>query len=358
MPDYLPVTDFASLVQELPAAYPVGLLSQPEWRPFTRRNGYAKRARGLILKVQRDPDVLTSLWQEFSPNESVFDLWEVRNAFLSGYGYQPIFVTLVEKGIQYEETVGLLPLCIDPDTDPNTYRWFGTNWPEDNTFFVRDPELIPLLLVAAPKPLIIDCIRPKQELSFLLDFPGFTQDSEKKYFLDIEHCATIDAFLARLKKKRRYNFKRDRKRIQSLAPTVRYDHPDDIEQLFALNIARFRQKHPGSPDDYSTFEKDRQKNAFRNLIKRAGRYQARTITTIIDGSVAAVEIALIYNKTYYALNAGTAVWKYSGIGVYSNLLVIEDAIRLGCTKVDFLEQAQNWKHLWQLDSYYQYRFEK
>lgn len=358
MPDAQTFTDFSISHQGIPAEYPVGLLSQPQWYPFTRKNGYAKRARGLYLKIQRDPSVMETLWQQFSPNQSVFDLWEVRNAFLGGYGYQPLFVTLVEKGINFEETVGVLPLCIDPDTDPNTYRWYGTNWPEDNTFFVRDHELIPLLLVAAPNPLIIDCIKPNTDLDFLMDFPGFTRDSEKKYFLDLTKCPTVDAFLARLKKKRRYNLKRDRKRIQSLSPVVRINHPGDIEHMFALNIARFRQKHPDSPDDYSTFEKDRQKNAFRNLIKNAERYQTRLITTVIDGEVAAVEMGLVYNKTYYALNAGSAVWKYSGIGVYSNLLVIEDAIRLGCTTVDFLEQAQNWKHLWQLDSYYQYRFEK
>ena len=82
------------------------------------------------------------------------------------------------------------------------------------------------------------------------------------------------------------------------------------------------------------------------------------ISISLNDKVEAVEFGLVYKKTYYAFNAGVDVSHFSGLGVFSNLLVIEDALSLGCTKIDFLESDNNWKASWQLSSFYQYSFKK
>lgn len=354
MPAKLFTTNYPS---ETSAPYPVTILTQPPWYDFTKQNGYIKLAKTLHLRVESDRNKLRELWEQFSPNVSAFDLWDVRRAFADGYQFDPYFVTLFIPGKDHENVVGILPLSVDEGPEPPKYIWFGSNWPEDNTFFVNDPELIPLLLFAAPESLRVDCIQMQPKYEFLKTVPGFSKDKEKKYFLDISKYATLADYLTILKKKKRYNIKRDRKRIQSLSPTIQINTYDHIEELFRLNILRFRQKFNNDPDERSTFENDRQKDAFRNLVKNAGKYQARIISTIINGEVAAVELGLAYNKTYYALNAGAAIAKYSGIGVYSNCLVLEDAQRLGCTKIDFLE-GHSWKDSWKMNYCYQYQFSK
>lgn len=328
---------------------------------FISDNGYERLSNKLEIKLSRNLTECEQLWNKFSPNNSVFDLWEVRDAFYQGYKFAPYFLSFY-KG---SENVGVLPLWYNANptfgktaSDFEKYTWFGSNWPEDNVFFVKDEEIIPLLLLSCPKPVELACIRPYEEYEFLKDIPGYSLEEEEKYFLDISHIKTLNDFLTHLKKKKRYNLRRDRKRISALNPKVIMGDKIILEEMFKLSIERFRKKYPDEPSEQSAFEDERRKEVFRALVTNAKDYQVRLITTILDNKIEAVEFGLVYKKTYYALNAGVDVSHFSGLGIYSNLLVIEDALNLGCTKIDFLESDNNWKASWQLESFYQYSFKK
>lgn len=321
----------------------------------------AKPQVSLEIKIFRDLSECAALWKKFSPHKSVFDLWETRLSFYQGYKYSPYFLAVYKKS----EIAGILPLWFNANptfgktaSDFGKYTWFGSNWPEDNTFFVGDPQLIPVLLLSCPKPSELACIKPLSSYEFLKDFPGFTFEEDKKYYLNLSQVHTLDDFLSQLKKKKRYNLRRDKKRIWGLSPKIIIRDGENLEEMFKLSIARFRLKYPDEPSEQSAFEDERRKEVFRSLVANARDYQVRLITTIINDKIEAVEFGLVYRKTYYALNAGVDVSHFSGLGVYSNLLVIEDALNLGCTKIDFLESDNNWKSSWQLSSYYQYQFTK
>lgn len=342
-------------------AYPTALITQQPWNDFLSENGYRNLSRNLQIKISHNLSECEKLWKSFSPEISVFDLWEIRNAFYDGYGFAPYFISIYKN----HKIAGLLPLWFNTNptfgktaSDFAKYTWFGSNWPEDNVFFVKNTELIPLLLLAVPKPAELACIRPQPEYDFLKDFPGFTLEEDKKYFLNLSKVKTLDDFLSNLKKKKRYNLRRDKKRISALNPKIIIENSQNLEEMFKLSIERFRQKYPDEPSEQSAFEDDRRQEVFRSMVKNAGRYRVRLITTIIDDKIEAVEFGLVYNKTYTALNAGVDVSHFSGLGIFSNLLIIEDALNLGCTKIDFLESDNNWKDSWHLSSYYQYQFTK
>lgn len=348
--------------------YPVELLTRQPWHNFLKVNGYFKLSQKLNLQVFYKTEEIKELWNEFTPKKSVFDLYEVRDSFYQAYNFDPYFLTIFRQKGENRDVLGTLPLWLNSDKlekgddagacDCGKYVWFGSNWPEDNLFFVKDPDFIPLLLTAAPENLELACIRPETEYEFLNTFPGYTPEEEKKYFLDLTNIHSIDDYLCKLKKKKRYNLKRDRKRITALAPQILFNTPTHLEELFNLSIKRFREIFPDEPNEHSAFEDERRKNVFRNLQKNAGQYQTRLITTLINGKIEAVEFGMVFNKTYFALNAGADISGYSGLGVFSNLLVIEDAIKLGCTKIDFLEGDNNWKESWHLSHYFQYQFKK
>jgi len=347
--------------------YPIKLLDEEPFSDFLEKNGYLSLSRKLTLKVFSSPPEIQEIWQQWTRDSSVFDLWNVRKSFWGGYHFDPYFWTIIKQKGTREEVIGVLPLWFNAnkrlptdtaDCDSQKYVWFGSNWPEDNIFFVKDAELIPLLLTAAPKPLELACIKPLSDYNFLLEFPGFANEEEKKYFLDLSKISTLDDYLAILKKKKRYNLRRDRKRILSLNPQIIINQSSHLEELFNLSIKRFREIFPDEPDDQSAFEDFRRKNVFRNLLKNATDYQARLISTIVNGKIESVEFGLVYKKTYYALNSGADISRYSGIGVFSNLLVLEDALSLGCNKIDFLEGDNNWKDSWHLQHIYQYQFIK
>lgn len=343
-----------------PAPYPAKILAEPPWKSFLQHNGYVNLSRKVNLKVYSSMTDIKNIWENFAPQSSVFDLWDVRKCFWDAYHYEPYFLTLTKES----EILACLPLWFNADpkdnepSDAQKYVWFGSNWPEDNKFFVKNPEFIPLILMAAPKSLELACIKILPEYDFLLDFPGFGKEEENKYYLDLNNIHSLDDYLKKLKKKKRYNLRRDRKRISSLNPKIIINESQDIEKLFDLSIKRFREIFPDEPSEHSAFEDERRKNVFRSLQKNAGKYDARLITTLINGRVEAVEFGLVYNKTYYALNSGADISNYSGIGVFSNLLVLEDALKLGCKKIDFLEGDNNWKNSWHLDNISQYQFIK
>lgn len=341
--------------------YPSALIAQPPWNNFLAENGCRNLSRHLQLKSVQNLAEGEELWKKFSPQISIFDLWGVRLSFYEGYRYRPYFL-VIYRG---HKIAGLLPLWFNANptfgktaSDFAKFTWFGSNWPEDNVFFVDDPELIPLLLLASPKPTELACIKPLAQYEFLKEFTGFTHEEDKKYFLDLSCVTTLDDFLTHLKKKKRYNLRRDRKRISALTPKIIISDHQNLEEMFALSIDRFRKKYPDEPSEQSAFEDDRRKEVFRSLAVKARDYRVRLITTVINDKIEAVEFGLVYNRTYTALNAGVDVSHFSGLGVFSNLLIIEDALKLGCRKIDFLESDNNWKDSWHLDSYYQYQFTK
>ena len=341
--------------------YPANLISLPSWNNLLTDKNVINLSQNLKLKITNEISECENLWKQFSPNESVFDMWEIRAAFYGGYKFNPYFLSFYKN----QKIIGLLPLWFNANptfgktsSDYRKYTWFGGGWPEDNVFFAENEEIIPLMLLAAPKPLELACLRPLSKYEFLESFPGWSLEEDKKYYLDLSHIATIDDFLLHLKKKKRYNLKRDKRRICEFSPKIIIDEGSNIERMFELSIERFKTKYPDDPSEQSAFEDDRRKEVFREIVKNAKDYQVRLITTIINNKIEAVEFGLVYKKIYYALNAGVDVSHFSGLGVYSNLLVIEDALNLGCTKIDFLESDNNWKASWQLSSFYQYQFTK
>lgn len=342
-------------------SFPVKLISTPPWNNLLTDKNVVDLSQNLKLKITHDIAECQNLWREFSPNESIFDLWEIRVAFYAGYKFQPYFLSFYKD----QKIIGLLPLWFNANptfgklsSDYRKFTWFGGGWPEDNLFFAKNEDIIPLMLLAAPKPLELACLRPLPKYDFLQSFSGWSLEEDKKYFLDLTNLQSTDDFLTHLKKKKRYNLKRDKRKILEFSPKILIDGGSNLEEMFELSIDRFRIKYPDDPSEQSAFEDERRKEVFREIVKNAGDYQVRLISTIIDDKIEAVEFGLVYKKTYYAFNAGVDVSHFSGLGVFSNLLVIEDALNLGCQKIDFLESDNNWKASWQLSSFYQYQFTK
>jgi hypothetical protein len=338
--------------------YPTAILRKRPWYSFVRTNGYMSLAQRLLIKVYSSTKIAETLWNKFSPKESLFDLWSFRKPFFESFKTEPYFLTLFEEKEDEDSVLGVLPLWIDDDEFKGKYSWCGGYWPENNSFFVKDEEVIPLLLMAAPKPLYLSCIKPLAEYEFLKTLPGFSYEEELKFYLPISQYANVDDYLQRLKKKKRHNIRRDRKRILSYRPRIILNDPRHIEDLFRLNIDRFTVGTNGDRRSDSIYQDKRQQELFRKLIGNSSEYETRIIATELNGKIEAVEVGFIYNKVFYSVSSGANITDYSGLGVYSNLLVIEDAMKNKCTQIDFLEGDYNWKSSWDLEGYHECKFEK
>jgi hypothetical protein len=278
------------------------------------------------------------LWKEFSPNLTLFDTWEFRFAFYDAYKYTPYFLVLKKNG----ENLALLPLWYEDnnfyDKNIKRYTWFGSDWQEETKFFSKDKNFIPTLLSLAPTPLYLNAIS-KETVEELKDKIKFEED-EPKYVLSLKNFKNHEDYLKTLKKNVRRNLRKDRNRILRQNPEIVIDNLSDLNILIALSKKRFNEK--GEDVDW---DDPRRVRAFENVIKFSGKsYKVRMVKVKIGEKNAGVDLICIFNKTYFAVKCGYNISEFSGIGNFINLYEIDDAIKLGMEKIDFLQNNYQWKN--------------
>ena len=285
------------------------------------------------VEIISDIETCYSLWQEFSPKETLFDTWEFRYAFYLGYKYKPYFILLKRNN----EVLGILPLW--HDLTRKKYFWFGSDWQEENKFFVKDKIFLPLLLNLAPSPLFLNAIDSKipllsSKFKFLWD--------DSKYILELKNFKSSEDFLMSLKKNRRRDLRKDRNRILKQNPKIVFNRFSDFKKLVNLAKKRFAQK--GESVDW----KDKRRvETFSQVINLKGlSYELRMLSVYIGRKIAGVDLIALYGNTYYALKCGYDVKNFPGIGNFINLIEIDDALKLNLGKIDFLQNNYQWKSRW------------
>ncbi|MBN1331331.1 GNAT family N-acetyltransferase [Candidatus Dojkabacteria bacterium] len=305
------------------------------------------KAKGYEVKIVSDIDSCKVLWKEFSSFKTIFDTWEFRYAFWKGFGRVPYFVAISKQ----DANVGLFPLWFEADN--NRFIWFGSWWQEETKILVKDDTLVDLLLDLAPAPLHLGSIS-SETVKKSANPERFKKD-DSKYILDLKKYNTLDSVLNNLKKKRRYNMKRDRRVIESRNPVVVRDRFEDLDHLIRLSKARLKEK-----GQLADWEDPRQIEAFRNVVelgKIHDSYDIRMLSVEIDGEIMGVDLILLYNKIYAPIKCGYDVDNCPGIGNFLNLYEIEDALAGGFEKMDFLAVNNGWKDKW-LEEVPLYVFEK
>ena len=166
-----------------------------ELRNFYLKHGYSSSLKNLSLEIVANVNQCFELWEEFSPQKSLFDTWEFRLAFYKSYKDKPYFIVLKNK----EENIGLLPLWYEKEK--KKYFWFGSWWQEDNKFFAKEPIFIPLMLTVCPKPMLLNAIKTSElkKLGPARKFIKFQKD-DSKYVLDLTKIKTLDDYLMSLKR--------------------------------------------------------------------------------------------------------------------------------------------------------------
>ncbi len=297
-----------------------------------KSNGSFFVAKNFQKEIVSDIERCSELWQEFSPQKTIFDTWEFRLAFYNAYHDQPHFVLLKNRKGQ---NLGLLPLWYEKDK--RKYFWFGSWWQEETEFFVKDLELVPLLLEMAPSPMHLNAI-PKESILPFKDEIKFNRD-DSKYVLNLEGLKTHEDYLMTLKKNRRHDLRKDRRRIEKQNPEIIINNFPDFKNLIDICKKRFAEK--GQHTDWE--DKGRVKT-FEEVLRLGNKsYENRMITVRIGDKIAGVDLIGLFNKTYFTLKCGYDVSNFHGIGNFMNLLEIDDAIKLGMKKIDFLQNSYGWK---------------
>jgi len=301
-------------------------------------NGLSKIIPRLKVRVHSVIDDCYELWEKFSPNNSVFDLWDLRHSWYQGYQYVPYFYTIYEG----KKPLATLPLWFDEEK--REYQWFGSYYMEDNIFFSKDEKLVDLLFKVLPRPININAIDLKNSKIGKQFLSSLSLDDPKN-IKNINGFKSIEELLKTLDKKSRYHLKSDYNKILSLNPKIiitDIDKENLFEVLVKKNIERFDDCI--DEDDKSDFKDSKRKKAFYEMVKNTGKYQVKFVEVFVQNYLAAIDFIVTYKNIYYTFRGANDISRFKGIGNFMVYVEFEDAIKNNYKQVDCLQVDYGWKH--------------
>ncbi|MFH2059596.1 MAG: GNAT family N-acetyltransferase [Pseudomonadota bacterium] len=282
--------------------------------------------------IYEDRTQCQSIWEKIWPARGIFDLWQVRSCFHDSYSRPLLFHTVEENG----KPLGFLPLCWNEES--NNYllfpgeTWQGKSWLEQNQLIAKSPKVIRKLLDSVQGSLnmryltwnpLMDCLdQTRQDGISYLFFPGNVNYSMDNYW---------NSFSGKSRKK----LKSALKQFQDREVSFRFNHVNDLEALFRMNMEYF--------SEYSYFTDSRFHRSFERLAAFLWEKGMLRITTVLIGKkVAAVDMGAIFKNNYTLLAGGTNP-EFPGVAKLINLHHLEWSCLKKFDSVDFLCGDFNWK---------------
>ena len=290
----------------------------------------------LRLRIVTGLDECRDVWKRTIPQETITDLWEVRECFQRHFQRPAHFIVAEAAG----RTCGLLPLSWIEESLCYGYfpgeTWDSKTWLEQNRIPVRDRAVLEDLLSRCPLP---------YHLRYLLPLDCVAEDEhvidEVGYLFVPAHCDyDIENYFQQFSHRSAKRIKRELAAIEGKGARYRYDETGDFEHLVRLNVSRFGTS--------SYFHDERFLESFRSLMNLLNdRGWLRLTTVMIGGEPAAVDMGCVYRGVYTLLGGGTH-GGHPGVAKLINIHHMRRACQERLQLVDFLCGDFSWKNLFHL----------
>jgi hypothetical protein len=287
----------------------------------------------LELRICNDPLECRRIWEKAWPQKCFFDLWQVRAFFASSYKRQPFFLVAENQG----KIEGLMALSL---VDEGRYyahfpgeTWIGkSTWLEQNKITASSSEVFMELVESVPGS---THLRYLTRDSVPMDKRPVAVDEVGYLFYPRSYGFSFQSYMQEFSGKSRKKLSRELARLENLGVAYRYDHVADIQWLFRRNLESFQQA--------SYFYDPRFLESIEKLAAWLhGKGMLRIVTLVLGGTVAAVDIGAVWNKTYTVL-AGATNPAFPGVAKMVNFHHLEWACKQQIEVVDFLCGDFGWK---------------
>ncbi len=299
--------------------------------------------QGINFKIVKDINQAKELWNQLSPNETIYDSWDFRYCFYKYFNYELFFYV----GYVGDEVVGLLPLELNSDS--GCLEFFGTYYMETNRVFIKFgfEYLVSNFFSQVDRKASLEYMREPDEVGAQFQIQDY------KYILELNKFSSFnDYFEKEFSAKSRSSLKKKIFQIEGGNEVlVLPASPEEIEILFDYSIKTFQSKN-----DQSSFEFLFRKEIFRDLLNLG--FETQLLKFIINGKNQAVSISFLYNGSYVFLNTGANIPEIPNLGTYVYLKNIEQAFSLKANYFDAGVGSYNWKERFHLTKIPQYKFEK
>lgn len=289
------------------------------------------------IKIISELEEAKKLWNLISPQKTIYDLWDFRFAY-----YQADRAPLnFQAAFDGDKLVALLPLQFSREYD--CFEFFAEEFVEDNRLFFLPgyKKLVPRLYDNVQGAIKVYDLSGEDDFTVRLPLEDYV------YYQDLKGINNLEDYLKTLPAKKRRNFSRDFRVLEAQGKIdIIYNRFADFDKLFALNHSRF--------GDESYLKEERIKKVHRDLLKLP--YDWQMISLEVNGELAAVSLAVLYNQVYYYLNSGADFLKFRESGNYLNRLNLEKAINLQAKIFNVGLGDCGWKKRWNFTTVPQYKF--
>ncbi len=296
----------------------------------------------IAIKVINDLETAKSLWNELSPAETIYDLWDFRYCFYR-HDPQPLyFYTAYDDGAP----VALLPL--QHSEEFACLEFFAENFMENNRpFFKPGYEYLSQRLFEQD----FDQAAKLYDLDGIDDFTRALPLEDYVYFIDLEGLESFDDYLLKA-----FSDRKKRAKFRRVATLMEEDHQvetiindfSDLKLIMDLSVKNF------SDESYLNTDKERQ--PFFDLIKLPLDWHSITIR--VDGVKLAGSLSVLYKGTYFYMIAGADMSEVPDVFKYLTKANLELALAKKAKIFNCSLGDCNWKTHWHMAKLPQYKFIK
>ncbi|RJQ60972.1 MAG: GNAT family N-acetyltransferase [Desulfobacteraceae bacterium] len=279
-------------------------------------------------------DEAETMWRVHIPDETVFDLWEVRAAFHRHYQRPFRFIF----GNPRDDRKLFLPLSWVEEKNAWCFfpgeTWANKTWLEQNrpTFGGLDPKQLAAELGA------------DFHLRYLKEDPGGSPplgiDETGYLFHPPKYDYHMDNWWALFSSKKGKYLRRELRELKERGATVRLGSEKDFDLMVEMSFGRF-----GAA---SYFADRRFRESFRDLLSFLAKMNLLRVTIVCMNTIpAAVDFGSVYRGRYTLLAGGTD-GRFPGVAKLINLFHLEWACSEKLLEADFLCGDFSWKPLFHL----------
>ena len=289
----------------------------------------------LDFKIIKDLSQAKAIWQELSPNETLWDDWDFRYCFYKYYNFELFFYAGYLNG----QIIGVLPLQYNPEK--KFLEFFGGNYMEENKVLIKKgyEQFIP------------DFYKQVNQAAELSDISG--QDAfsrglplqEYKYLYNLAGITTLEQFINKYFDS---DSRKKKRRLLKEEVEIIYNNFADFDLMIELNLKNFGKE--------SSFNWPFRKEIFHDLLKL--NYEPILLTSIINGKKEAAAFAIKYKDEFVSLNSGVNSTSFPCLEKYLILKKVAKAIELKCRIFDACIGNCGWKENWHLEQIPQFKFVK
>ena len=290
-----------------------------------------------MIRFCQDRTECEALWEQFSPNETAWDDWELMYAFHDEERYRLHFLVHETDG----KADGMIPLV--EDSRDGSYELFGGSYPENRILWIA-LEHFPECFDALPDRTDLFDLKGSWVDALVAAHPQFAnnfRETDQQYYLvpsefDYDFTNHIQQHFSNDKRK---GFLRDLRKLRERGVEMHWSEDDESELFVSLS-----QKNFGSESDHAT-ESGRQE-VYRVVRELKENGYLRTLTLSIEGAKQATSMSALHKGKWIALYSASNN-DYDNLGKFLNVETIQEACRLRGDEVNYMT-GMAWKAAWHM----------